>query len=155
MYDAIVAHYSTPSFPALSRLLVPSVFPDMGSFRTVSDLDSHLRSLDTSFRAACTQEQLKLVPASMKLTLHWLVTRLPDRLCSARDALLRKHHAELTIDLLKSNLLVGGGGGGGSGGEGGGSGGTSASSGGGTSGGTGPVGPIRGGVGPQDCVFRS
>ncbi|CAI7793815.1 unnamed protein product [Closterium sp. NIES-53] len=111
-YDAIVACYSTPSSASLSRLLLPFVFPDLGSFATVSDLATRMRSLNTSYRAACTEAQLLLAPPPTWLTVHWLVTRLPDRLSSARDLLLQKHPSELTIDLhettlsnIKSNLL--------------------------------------------------
>ncbi|CAI7915524.1 unnamed protein product [Closterium sp. NIES-54] len=112
IWDAIVARYSTPSSASLSRLLMPLVFPDLGSFSTVYDLVTHLRSLDARFRAACTDAQLLVAPPPMWLTVHWLVTRLPDRLATARDMLLQKHPTELTIDLLEtafgkieSNLL--------------------------------------------------
>ncbi|CAI7803016.1 unnamed protein product [Closterium sp. NIES-54] len=40
----------------------------------------------------------------MWLTVHWLVTRLPDLLATARDVLLQKHPTELTIDLLETAL---------------------------------------------------
>ncbi|CAI7811372.1 unnamed protein product [Closterium sp. NIES-54] len=103
-YDAIVVRYSTPSSASLSRLLMPFVFHDIGSFAIVSDLATHLHSLDTSYRAACTEAQLLLAPPSMWLTVHWLVTRLPDRLSSACDVLLQKHPSELTIHLLESTL---------------------------------------------------
>ncbi|CAI7847137.1 unnamed protein product [Closterium sp. NIES-53] len=104
IWDVVVAHYSTPSFASLSRLLMPFVFPDLGSFATVSDLVTHLRSLDASFRAACTDAQLLVAPPTMWLIVHWLVTRLPDRLATARDVLLQKHPTELTIDLLETAL---------------------------------------------------
>ncbi|CAI7845888.1 unnamed protein product [Closterium sp. NIES-54] len=60
IWDAVVARYSTPSSASLSRLLMPFMFPDLGSFSTVSDLVTHLRSLDVGFRAAYTDAQLLL-----------------------------------------------------------------------------------------------
>ncbi|CAI7925247.1 unnamed protein product [Closterium sp. NIES-54] len=74
IWDAVVARYSTPSSTSLSRLLMPFVFPDLGSFLTVSDLVTHLRSLDAGFCAACTDAQLLVAPPPMWLTVHWLVT---------------------------------------------------------------------------------
>ncbi|CAI7893994.1 unnamed protein product [Closterium sp. NIES-54] len=62
IWDAVVARYSTPSSASLSRLLMPFVFPDLGSFSTVSDLVTHLRSLDNGFRVACTNAQLLVPP---------------------------------------------------------------------------------------------
>ncbi|CAI7795837.1 unnamed protein product [Closterium sp. NIES-53] len=41
---------------------MPFVFPDLGSFSFVSDLVTHLRSLDAGFRAACTDAQLLVAP---------------------------------------------------------------------------------------------
>ncbi|CAI7856485.1 unnamed protein product [Closterium sp. NIES-54] len=38
IWDAVVAHYSTPSSASLSCLLMPFVFPDLGSFMTVQPL---------------------------------------------------------------------------------------------------------------------
>ncbi|CAI5491852.1 unnamed protein product [Closterium sp. Naga37s-1] len=35
IWDAVVANYSTPSSASLSRLLMPFVFPDLGSFSTL------------------------------------------------------------------------------------------------------------------------
>ncbi|CAI7892163.1 unnamed protein product [Closterium sp. NIES-54] len=144
---------------------MPFVFPGLGPFETVSDLVTHLCSLDTSFRAACGEEQLELAPPPMWLTLHWLVTRLLDCLSSAHDVLLLKHPTELTVDLLESTLTKieinlfavaaataavpphkkgGKGGGGGDGGD---SGSTISSSGGGTGGCTGLAGSTGGGAG--------
>ncbi|CAI7751473.1 unnamed protein product, partial [Closterium sp. NIES-53] len=47
---------------------------------------------------------LLVIPPPMWLTVHWLVTRLPDRLATARNVLLYKHPSELTIDLLETAL---------------------------------------------------
>ncbi|CAI7799219.1 unnamed protein product [Closterium sp. NIES-54] len=169
-YHAIVARYSTPTSASLSRLLMPFVFPDLGSFASDSDLVTHLRSLDTSYHAACIAAQLLVASPPMWLTVHQLITRLPDHLSTARDVLLQKHPTELTIDLLESTLekiesmraavsaadwqkrgkggKKGGKGGGGGCGGGGGGGGTGRGSGGG--GGSGPPGggSSIGGSGP-------
>ncbi|CAI7784553.1 unnamed protein product [Closterium sp. NIES-54] len=104
VYDAIYARYSTPSSASLSRILIPFVFPDLGSFATVSDLATQLRSLVASYRAACTEAQLLVAPPPIWLTVHWVVTRLPDRLSTVRDTLLQQHPNELTIDLLETTL---------------------------------------------------
>ncbi|CAI7729875.1 unnamed protein product [Closterium sp. NIES-53] len=62
IWDAVVARYSTPSSASLSRLLMSFVFPDLGSFSAVSNLVTHLRSLDAGFCAACTDAQLLVTP---------------------------------------------------------------------------------------------
>ncbi|CAI7760727.1 unnamed protein product [Closterium sp. NIES-53] len=104
VYDAISTHYSTPSFASLSHILMTFVFPDLDSFATVSDLATHLCSLVASYRAACTEAQLLVALHPIWLTVHWVVTCLPDRLSTTRDAFLRQHPSELTIDLLKTTL---------------------------------------------------
>ncbi|CAI7789772.1 unnamed protein product [Closterium sp. NIES-53] len=40
----------------------------------------------------------------MPITIHFIVTSLPNRLATVRDALLRKHPSELTINVLESAL---------------------------------------------------
>ncbi|CAI7883307.1 unnamed protein product [Closterium sp. NIES-53] len=60
-----------------------------------------------SYRAACTDAQLALLPPPMAITIYFIATSLPDRLASVRDALLLKHPRDLTIEVLKdveSNL---------------------------------------------------
>ncbi|CAI5517471.1 unnamed protein product, partial [Closterium sp. Naga37s-1] len=52
LYAAVVARYSSPSTAALSRLMLPYLFPDLASFPTVADLITHLRTSDTRYRAA-------------------------------------------------------------------------------------------------------
>ncbi|CAI7883903.1 unnamed protein product, partial [Closterium sp. NIES-54] len=52
LYDAVVAHYSSPATAALSRLFLPYLFPDLTAFPTVTDLITHLRTSDTRYRAA-------------------------------------------------------------------------------------------------------
>ncbi|CAI5969937.1 unnamed protein product [Closterium sp. NIES-65] len=52
LYDAVVARYSSPATTALSRLILPYLFPDLAAFPTVADLITHLRTSDTRYRAA-------------------------------------------------------------------------------------------------------
>ncbi|CAI7785059.1 unnamed protein product, partial [Closterium sp. NIES-53] len=51
LYDAVVARYSSPATAALSRLILPYLFPDLAAFPTVADLITHLRTSDTRYRA--------------------------------------------------------------------------------------------------------
>ncbi|CAI5971306.1 unnamed protein product [Closterium sp. NIES-64] len=101
---AIKARYSTPATVSLGRLFLPFLFPDLASFERSADLIAHLRSLDASYRAACTEAQLALLPPPMAITVYFIATSLPDRLASVRDALLLKHPRELTIEVLESAL---------------------------------------------------
>ncbi|CAI5986425.1 unnamed protein product [Closterium sp. NIES-65] len=101
---AIKARYSTPATVSLGRLFLPFLFPDLASFERSADLIAHLRSLDASYRAACTEAQLVLLPPPMAITVYFIATSLPDRLASVRDALLLKHPSELTIEVLESAL---------------------------------------------------
>ncbi|CAI5970104.1 unnamed protein product [Closterium sp. NIES-65] len=50
LYDAVVARYSSPATAALSRLILPYLFPDLSAFPTVADLITHLRTSDTRYR---------------------------------------------------------------------------------------------------------
>ncbi|CAI7843347.1 unnamed protein product [Closterium sp. NIES-54] len=86
------------------RLLMPFLFSDLLPFSTTADLVTHLRSLDASYRVACTATQLESYPPPIFLTLYFIVTRLPDRLSSPHDALLARHPIELTIDLIETSL---------------------------------------------------
>ncbi|CAI7880400.1 unnamed protein product [Closterium sp. NIES-53] len=52
LYDAVVARYSSPSTAALSRLMLPYLFPDLAAFATVADLVAHLHTSDARYRAA-------------------------------------------------------------------------------------------------------
>ncbi|CAI5472780.1 unnamed protein product [Closterium sp. Yama58-4] len=101
---AIKARYSTPAAVSLGRLFLPFLFPDLASFERSADLIAHLRSLDASYRAACTEAQLALLPPPMAITIYFIATSLPDRLASVRDALLLKHPSELTVEVLESAL---------------------------------------------------
>ncbi|CAI5935718.1 unnamed protein product [Closterium sp. NIES-65] len=56
LYDAVVARYSSPTTAALSRLILPYLFPDLAAFPTVADLITHLRTSETRYRAALPTE---------------------------------------------------------------------------------------------------
>ncbi|CAI5981379.1 unnamed protein product [Closterium sp. NIES-65] len=56
LYDAVVAHYSSPAIATLSRLMLPYLFPDLAVFATVADLITHLRTSDARYRAALPSE---------------------------------------------------------------------------------------------------
>ncbi|CAI7885545.1 unnamed protein product [Closterium sp. NIES-53] len=101
---AIKARCATPTTVSLGRLFLPFLFPDLASFERTTDLITHLRSLDSSYHAACTDAQLAVLPPPMAITIHFITTSLPDRLASVRDALLLKHPNELTIEVLESAL---------------------------------------------------
>ncbi|CAI7792310.1 unnamed protein product, partial [Closterium sp. NIES-53] len=46
------ARYSSPTTAALSRLMLPYLFPDLAAFAIVADLVAHLRTSDARYRAA-------------------------------------------------------------------------------------------------------
>ncbi|CAI7820662.1 unnamed protein product, partial [Closterium sp. NIES-54] len=50
--DSVIARYSSPATAALSRLMLPYLFPDLAAFATVADLITHLRTSDARYRAA-------------------------------------------------------------------------------------------------------
>ncbi|CAI7750309.1 unnamed protein product, partial [Closterium sp. NIES-53] len=106
LYDAVVARYSSPATAALSRLMLPYLFPDLAAFATVTDLITHLRSSDTRYRAALPAEFCAQNPPPMYITLYYLVTRLPDTLRSVRDHFLSLCPTTLTVDLLEERLLA-------------------------------------------------
>ncbi|CAI7823181.1 unnamed protein product, partial [Closterium sp. NIES-53] len=56
LYDAVVARYSSHATAALSRLMLPYLFPDLAAFATVADLTAHLRTSDARYRAALPTE---------------------------------------------------------------------------------------------------
>ncbi|CAI7871073.1 unnamed protein product, partial [Closterium sp. NIES-53] len=56
LYDAVVACYSSPATAALSRLMMPYLFPNLAAFATVADLVAHLRTSDARYRAALLTE---------------------------------------------------------------------------------------------------
>ncbi|CAI7793389.1 unnamed protein product [Closterium sp. NIES-53] len=84
LYDAVVARYSSPSTAALSRLMLPYLFPDLAAFATVTDLVAHLRTSDTRHRAALpTEDQfLSLCPTELTVDL------LEERLAAAEKSIL-------------------------------------------------------------------
>ncbi|CAI7904592.1 unnamed protein product [Closterium sp. NIES-53] len=106
LYDAVVAHYSSPTTAALSRLMLPYLFPDLAAFATVADLVAHLRGSDARYRAALPTEFLPTNSPPMYITLYYLVTRLPDSLSSVRDHFLSLCPTELTVDLLEERLAA-------------------------------------------------
>ncbi|CAI7750825.1 unnamed protein product [Closterium sp. NIES-53] len=119
LYDAVVARYSSPATAALSRLMLPYLFPDLAAFATVADLVAHLRTSDTRYRAALPTEfcakNVKLVhhpyfhkepPPPIYITLYHQVTHLPDSLSSVKDHFLSLCPTELTVDLLEERLAA-------------------------------------------------
>ncbi|CAI7791119.1 unnamed protein product [Closterium sp. NIES-54] len=71
LYDAVVARYSSPATAALSRLLLPYLFPELSVFATVADLVTHLRTSDARYRTAVPAEDhfLTLDPTSLTIDL--------------------------------------------------------------------------------------
>ncbi|CAI7852741.1 unnamed protein product [Closterium sp. NIES-54] len=107
LYDAVDARYSSPATAALSRLMLPYLFPDLTAFPTVADLITHLRTSDTRYRAALPAEVCaKNPPPPMYITLYYIVTRLPDSLRLVRDHFLSVCPTTLTFDLLEQRLLA-------------------------------------------------
>ncbi|CAI6003746.1 unnamed protein product [Closterium sp. NIES-65] len=106
LYDAVVARYSSPATVALSRLMLPYLFPDLAAFPTVADLITHLRTSDTRYRAALPAEFYAKNPPPMYITLYYIVTRLPDSLRVVRDHFLSVCPTTLTVDLLEKALLA-------------------------------------------------
>ncbi|CAI7900253.1 unnamed protein product [Closterium sp. NIES-54] len=78
LYNAVVACYSSPATAAIGRLLLPYLFPELSAFAT----------------------------PRMFITLYFIVTRLPDSLCSVGDHFLTLDPTSLTVDLLKQHLLA-------------------------------------------------
>ncbi|CAI7891780.1 unnamed protein product [Closterium sp. NIES-54] len=100
LYDAVVVRYSSPDTAALSRLMLPYLFPDLAAFATVADLITHLRTSDARYRAALPTEFCAKNPPPMYITLYYLVTRLPDSLATVRDHFLSLCPTELAVDLV-------------------------------------------------------
>ncbi|CAI5970774.1 unnamed protein product [Closterium sp. NIES-65] len=106
LYDAVVARYSSPATAALSRLMLPYLFPDLAAFPTVVDLITHLSTSDTRYRAALPTEFCAKNPPPMYITLYYIVTRLPDSLRLVRDHFLLYCPTTLTVDLLEERFLA-------------------------------------------------
>ncbi|CAI7877106.1 unnamed protein product [Closterium sp. NIES-54] len=79
---AIKARYATPTTVSLGRLFLPILFPDLALFERSADLITHLCSLDSSYRAACTIAHLALLPPHMAITIYFIATSLPGRIAS-------------------------------------------------------------------------
>ncbi|CAI7875002.1 unnamed protein product [Closterium sp. NIES-53] len=125
LYDAVVACYSSPATAALSRLMLPYLFPDLAAFATDADLITHLRTSDARYRTA-----------------------LPIKVPSRR----RRPRPMVVSEVRRTEVELGsggfGGGGGGGGGSGSGGGGSGSGGGGGGGGGAGRGGATqRGGFG--------
>ncbi|CAI7860188.1 unnamed protein product [Closterium sp. NIES-53] len=87
---AVLTRYSSPATAALSRLMLPYLFPDLAAFPTVAHLITHLRTSDTRYRAALPADFCAKNPPRppMYITLYYIVTRLPDSLRLVRDHFL-------------------------------------------------------------------
>ncbi|CAI7908191.1 unnamed protein product [Closterium sp. NIES-53] len=116
LYDAVVARYSSPTTSALSRLMLPYLFPDLAAFATVADLVAHLCTSDARYRAALPTEDhfLSLCPTALTVDL------LEERLAAAENSILA---VGASRGDRRTPFFEGKGGGGGSGGSGGGGGG--------------------------------
>ncbi|CAI7872857.1 unnamed protein product [Closterium sp. NIES-53] len=104
--SAVVARYSSPATAAIGRLLLPYLFPELSAFATVADLVTHLRTSDARYRATVPGKFLPTNQPPMFITLYFIVTRLPESLCSVRDHLLTLDPTSLTVDLLEQHLLA-------------------------------------------------
>ncbi|CAI7773084.1 unnamed protein product, partial [Closterium sp. NIES-53] len=78
------ARYSSPATAALSRLMLPYLFPDLAAFAIVADLITHLRTSDARYRAALPTEDhfLSLCPSELTVDL------LEERLAAAEKSIL-------------------------------------------------------------------
>ncbi|CAI7799868.1 unnamed protein product [Closterium sp. NIES-53] len=76
LYDAVLVRYSSPATAALSRLMLPYLFPDLVAFATVADLIAHLRTSDARYRAALPTEDHFLSLCPTELTVDLLEERL-------------------------------------------------------------------------------
>ncbi|CAI7805905.1 unnamed protein product, partial [Closterium sp. NIES-53] len=73
---AHIACYSSPTTAALSRLMLPYLFPDLAAFATVADLVAHLRTSDARYRVALPTEFLPSNSPTMYITLYYLLSVL-------------------------------------------------------------------------------
>ncbi|CAI5993586.1 unnamed protein product [Closterium sp. NIES-65] len=101
-----LARYSSPATAALSRLMLPYLFPNLAAFPTVADLITHLCTSDTRYCAVLPAEFYAKNPPPMYITLYYIVTRLPDSLRVVRDHFLSVCPTTLTVDLLEKALLA-------------------------------------------------
>ncbi|CAI7779444.1 unnamed protein product, partial [Closterium sp. NIES-54] len=79
-----IARYSSPATAALSRLMLPYLFPDLAAFATVADLVAHLCTNDARYHAALPTEDhfLSLCPTELTVDL------LEERLAVAEKSIL-------------------------------------------------------------------
>ncbi|CAI7820872.1 unnamed protein product, partial [Closterium sp. NIES-54] len=94
--------YSSPATAALSRLMLPYLFPDLAAFATVADLITHLRTSDARYRLS--HPSRRAIARSDHASTHYSITRLPHSLASVRDHFLSLCPTELTVDLLEERL---------------------------------------------------
>ncbi|CAI7929742.1 unnamed protein product [Closterium sp. NIES-54] len=77
-----LTRYSSPATAALSRLMLPYLFPDLAAFPTVADLITHLRTSDTRYCAALPTdsscEAVIYAGAMAAQELCWLTYLLTD-----------------------------------------------------------------------------
>ncbi|CAI7808154.1 unnamed protein product [Closterium sp. NIES-53] len=73
LYDAVVARYSSPTTAALSRLMLPYLFPDLAAFSTFTDPVAHLRTSDARYHAALPTAFLPTNSPPMYITLYYLL----------------------------------------------------------------------------------
>ncbi|CAI7760166.1 unnamed protein product, partial [Closterium sp. NIES-53] len=73
---AVLMRYSSLANAALSRFMLPYLFPDLAAFPTVADLITHLRTSDTGYRAALPAEDHFLLVCPTTLTVDLLEERL-------------------------------------------------------------------------------
>ncbi|CAI7862007.1 unnamed protein product [Closterium sp. NIES-53] len=106
LYDAVVAHYSSPATAALGHLLLPHPFPKLSAFATVEDLVTHLCTSDARYHAALPAEFLDKNPPPMYITLYFIVTRLLDSLRAVRDHFLALDPTNHSVDLLEQHLIA-------------------------------------------------
>ncbi|CAI7901880.1 unnamed protein product [Closterium sp. NIES-54] len=106
LYDAVVVRYSSPATTALGRLLLPYLIPELSAFATVADLVTHLRTSDAPYRATVPAGFLPTNQPPMFITLYFIVSRLPNSLCSVRDHFFSLDPTSLTVDLLEQHLLA-------------------------------------------------
>ncbi|CAI7771337.1 unnamed protein product [Closterium sp. NIES-53] len=99
---------------AAARLAIRNHLPlaecaHFGQHRTAQalyDALSTFTTVDARYRAAIPAEFLDRNPPPMYLTLNFIVTRLPDSLCSVRDHFLSLDPTSLTVELLEQHLLI-------------------------------------------------
>ncbi|CAI6007469.1 unnamed protein product [Closterium sp. NIES-65] len=111
LYDAVVARYSSPATVALSRLMLPYLFPDLAAFPTVADLITHLRTSDTRYRAALPAEGVLPPPSCPLLPLLLRPTSLVSsrsalRVPRARDAAPARARGARALEGLEGSVEV-------------------------------------------------